>query len=378
MRSLQLIDEGGHDEFSAEPLLRCTHQLWQEFAARGIRDWAGKQPARLPDLRPPSLPGLDETLARLGVQEPLPGPDPRARKPVQLAVQLIKDPAPWITVLEPQNLALAGRAALACRALDAQHWTDCPGPAGPEPRPGHRPAAAHRGRPGAGRARRPALRRERQGPHGRYLWPRHWVTRVPAGRYRIGDEHAPYDDEKPETEVELQAFEMAFAPVTNAEYLCFVEAGGYRDEQWEGDTARRWLKEGVRNEAEISGGGPDFAKSAEIRSMDRGEARLTAATVERVRGLAHQTEAEHESLLDRWYGARRFDCRNGATTSTRHAAGRRVPSMIARWLQAQSGRPVRLPARRSGRPRPAAPRAAAGLGRAAARALADRRRPRRA
>jgi hypothetical protein len=39
VRSLQLIDEGGHDEFTGERLLRCTHQLWQEFfAARGIRE----------------------------------------------------------------------------------------------------------------------------------------------------------------------------------------------------------------------------------------------------------------------------------------------------------------------------------------------------
>ncbi len=56
VRSLQLVDEGGHDEFSAQPLLRCTHKLWQEFfAARGIRDWATSQPDHLPDLTPPPL-----------------------------------------------------------------------------------------------------------------------------------------------------------------------------------------------------------------------------------------------------------------------------------------------------------------------------------
>lgn len=74
------------------------------------------QPAQLPDLRPPTLPPLDETLARLGHQEPLPPPDPSHwEEPVKLAVQLVRDPLPWLQALAPQNLALAGRAAVACR-----------------------------------------------------------------------------------------------------------------------------------------------------------------------------------------------------------------------------------------------------------------------
>jgi hypothetical protein len=254
VRSLQLIDEGGHDEYSTESLLRCTHQLWQEFfAARGIRDWAATHPGRLPDLAPPAIANLQETLARLGTQEPLPGPDPTHwEEPMKLAVQLVKDPSAWVRALQSSNLALAGRAAVVCsgrlgeatliplrQALLARSRD---------------PAADPRLRVEAGlvlgELGDPRYE-ERQGPHGRHRWPRQWV-RVSAGVYRIGNDKAAEDDEKPETEVQLAAFEMAFAPVTVAEYRCFIDAGGYHDERWwDGETARRWLKEGIRNEAEI-------------------------------------------------------------------------------------------------------------------------------
>ena len=354
VRSLQLIDEGGHDEFSAEPLLRCTHQLWQEFfAARGVRDWAASQPDRLPDLRPPPLAGLDQTLARLGVQEPLPGPDPTHwEEPVKLAVQLVKDPAPWIAVLEPHNLALAGRAALACRArLDAQALDRL------------RQALLARSRdPGAdlrlrieaglvlGELGDPRYE-ERQGPHGRYLWPRQWA-KLPAGRYRIGDDQAPYDDEKPETEVELQAFEVAFSPVTNAEYRCFVDAGGYRDEQWwQGETARRWLKQGLRNDAEIERWRGELAEiRSDCEAWIAARSRVTESIRESVRAWARQDEAEHERMLDGWYGARRYELPLEWHNPLFNAPTQPVVGLCqfealayALWLQAQSGRPVRLP-----------------------------------
>ena len=354
VRSLQLIDEGGHDEFSAEPLLRCTHQLWQEFfAARGIRDWAASQPDQLPDLRAPPLAGLDETLARLGLQEPLPGPDPTHwEEPVKLAVQLVKDPGPWIAVLEKQNLALAGRAALACRArLDPQALDRL-----------RRALLAMSRNPGddlrlrieaalvLGELGDPRYE-ERQGPHGRYLWPRHWAQ-VPAGSYRIGDEQAPFEDEQPETEIELQAFEMAFAPVTNAEYRCFVEAGGYQHEQWwQGDTARRWLKEGVRNEAEIDRWRAEFAEiRKDCEAWIAARPGLTETSREQVRGWQQQPEAEHERMIEAWYGARRFEQPQEWHNPLFNAPTQPVVGLCqfealayAAWLQAQCGRPVRLP-----------------------------------
>jgi formylglycine-generating enzyme required for sulfatase activity len=71
------------------------------------------------------------------------------------------------------------------------------------------------------------------------------MVSVPAGRYAIGSaagDSGAYDDERPQHSVDLPAFEIGRWPVTNAEYACFIEAGGYRDEHWwTTDLARRWL-----------------------------------------------------------------------------------------------------------------------------------------
>ena len=78
----------------------------------------------------------------------------------------------------------------------------------------------------------------------------HWVT-VPSGAYRIGSTDGD-DDEGPVTPVKLQAFQMAFAPVTQAEFACFTSAGGYQDSRWwswQGPQALEFLEQGLRNTA---------------------------------------------------------------------------------------------------------------------------------
>ena len=57
---------------------------------------------------------------------------------------------------------------------------------------------------------------------------------VPAGTYPIGtDDHAPYDNEHPCTEVRLDAFRIDRFPVTCGQYAAFVDDGGYaRGELW--------------------------------------------------------------------------------------------------------------------------------------------------
>ena len=68
---------------------------------------------------------------------------------------------------------------------------------------------------------------------------------LPAGDYLIGspeDDRDAFDNEHPQTKVELPAFRIGKWPVTNAEYACFMAAGGYEREQyWQTDLARRWL-----------------------------------------------------------------------------------------------------------------------------------------
>ena len=69
---------------------------------------------------------------------------------------------------------------------------------------------------------------------------------VPAGKYLIGSkkgEPDSFEQEYPQHEVEIAAFSIGKWPVTNAEYACFMAAGGYQDEQyWQTGLAKRWLK----------------------------------------------------------------------------------------------------------------------------------------
>ncbi|MEZ4733148.1 MAG: SUMF1/EgtB/PvdO family nonheme iron enzyme [Caldilineaceae bacterium] len=61
---------------------------------------------------------------------------------------------------------------------------------------------------------------------------------IPAGEAILGGEDPEaFDTEYPACTVPVNAFYMAIYPVTNAEYRCFLEAGGYQDERW-------WLPDG--------------------------------------------------------------------------------------------------------------------------------------
>ncbi len=71
-----------------------------------------------------------------------------------------------------------------------------------------------------------------------------WVT-IPAGTFRMGtDGDEGYSDEKPAHQVTLAAFAMSRYPVTNAQFACFVAAGGYDDERyWRScEAAYQWWK----------------------------------------------------------------------------------------------------------------------------------------
>jgi iron(II)-dependent oxidoreductase len=70
-------------------------------------------------------------------------------------------------------------------------------------------------------------------------------TVVPAGPFVMGtdDRSFAYDNERPAHLVDLPAFRIALAPVTNEEYLAFMRDGGYaRRELWT-DEAWLWLSE---------------------------------------------------------------------------------------------------------------------------------------
>jgi len=79
-----------------------------------------------------------------------------------------------------------------------------------------------------------------------------WSQVIEAGPFLMGssrDDPEAYDDEysevtgyRPHTIVVPYAYAVGLYPVTNAEYACFVQGGGYEDERWwDTDEARRWL-----------------------------------------------------------------------------------------------------------------------------------------
>jgi iron(II)-dependent oxidoreductase len=65
---------------------------------------------------------------------------------------------------------------------------------------------------------------------------------IPAGKCPIG---APrdgfaYDNERPQREVEIEAFQIGRTPVTNGAYREFVAAGGYEQREWWSDEGWAW------------------------------------------------------------------------------------------------------------------------------------------
>ncbi|MBK7779255.1 MAG: SUMF1/EgtB/PvdO family nonheme iron enzyme [Ardenticatenia bacterium] len=74
-----------------------------------------------------------------------------------------------------------------------------------------------------------------------YLMPP--MVRVPGGQYWIGSDEGNYPDVLPRQQVDVDEFWIGQFPVTNAEYACFIKAGGYEEERWwVGEAAQRWWR----------------------------------------------------------------------------------------------------------------------------------------
>jgi iron(II)-dependent oxidoreductase len=73
-----------------------------------------------------------------------------------------------------------------------------------------------------------------------------WETKeISQGHYRIGarDDPRAYDNELPPQAVELSSFRIALTPVSNAQYLGFMEAEGYANESLWSQRGWQWLKQ---------------------------------------------------------------------------------------------------------------------------------------
>jgi iron(II)-dependent oxidoreductase len=89
----------------------------------------------------------------------------------------------------------------------------------------------------------PPLRRPL--PRGRRPAEPGTMVHFPGGEMSIGtnDRSAAYDNERPRHKIRLKPFWIDVTPVTNGEYLEFVEQGGYRDRRHWSDAGRAWLAE---------------------------------------------------------------------------------------------------------------------------------------
>jgi formylglycine-generating enzyme required for sulfatase activity len=234
--AISVLDE---DPAADEVLYR--HQLLQEyFAARVLaREPRPERVAaawQVAEIRP----GLREIRDLLPGAETLPALATTGwEETTILAAAMIGAPEPFLRAVMPQNLVVAGRAARlpTVRAKLGEAFLD-------ELRRALVTRSRDRGadlraRVDAGLALGwlgdPRFER-RTGPHGEYLLPP--LAAIPGGAYPIGDD-APIEDfgtlfqaHVPRHLVSLAPFDLGRFPVTNAEWACFMAAGGYEDERW--------------------------------------------------------------------------------------------------------------------------------------------------
>jgi formylglycine-generating enzyme required for sulfatase activity/class 3 adenylate cyclase len=250
------------DEDPAADELLYRHQLLQEYFAARILSRQPKPelvaaPWRAADISPT----VGELLSSLSPADSLPPlPQTGWEETTILAAAMTEDKEAFVRALLPHSLTVAGRAAatpavrvqLSAGLLDEIRW-----------------ALVDRSRDGEAdlRARIAASlilgdlgdpRFERAvGPSGEYLLPS--MVDVPGGVYPIGDDETITWDNRgtpftttahvPAHHLEIPAFRIGQFPVTNAEWACFMAAGGYDDERWwDTEDGRRWRRGEMANE----------------------------------------------------------------------------------------------------------------------------------
>jgi len=98
-----------------------------------------------------------------------------------------------------------------------------------------------------------------------------------------GIEGFAYDNERPQHAVEVAGFDIDRAPVSNADYLAFVEEGGYRRREWWSEPGWAW-REGEGAERPLF-----WTEDGHVRRFDRTEPLEPSLPVIHV--SAHEAEA---------------------------------------------------------------------------------------
>lgn len=234
------LDTGILDE--RDQSIRFFHQLLQEFfAARQLAQGHELELLAVPTRVDQVSPSLPAAIAELAPGEPLPPlPTTGWEETATMAAALTPAPDTYIRAVLAVNPALGGRCAAANDVVAApalkRHVAEVLVAAIEDPQ------QDLRARIEMARALT-ALGDPRLTPvdndDGAALLP--MFVSIPAGTWCIGAEDSPYPLERPVHEVSLNGFELARAPVTNAEYARFIAAGGYQDDRWwRTEAARRW------------------------------------------------------------------------------------------------------------------------------------------
>ena len=334
-----------------------VHQLLQEyFAARFLIT----QPAESVNLaygewRAANItPALDSVMNSLADSDPLPpAPSTGWEETMMLAVAMAPNSDQWVKELANVNLPLAGRCAAQadvniseslrdelCNALIAR----C-----------REPEADIRARIAAGRALGElgdSRFKRCTGQHSDYLSPP--MIAIAGGKYSIGSGEGVEEDEAPVHQITLAAFALGQFPVTNAEYRCFIEAGGYDDDRWwQSAAARRWRR------GEGTADGPkrgwrewrDWYKADPQRIGNQlRDGKITSVSARRWEDQVAITDAEFELRLDGWYPVGRRTLPDFWNNPAYNQDSQPVVGIgwhearaYCAWLSAQTGNVYRLP-----------------------------------
>ena len=116
-----------------------------------------------------------------------------------------------------------------------------------------------------------------------------WVT-VPAGPFLMGagdDVAFAYDNERPAHAVDVGAFRIARRPVTNGTWMHFAEGGGYERREWWSDEGWAWKEDyDITHDRGVAAGDPD-APACHVSWFE-------ADAFARAHGARLPTEAEWE------------------------------------------------------------------------------------
>jgi len=353
-----LEEDAGRDE------VLFAHQLLQEyFAARRLAGAPAFELARAEWRAAAVQPNAADLIAGLPPGEALPPlPQTGWEETAALAAAMSPHPEAFVRGIMAENLVLAARCA-AQPAVGARLPDETTGALRSALVGRSRdPAADLRARVEAGlalgRLGDPRFERH-EGPHGAFLLPP--VVELPGARYVIGEDE-PFAlpglgnvaGHTPRHEVDLAPFAIGRFAVTNAEWHCFVRAGGYDDERWWRTAAARAWRRGE--------GTAEGRRQAMRRSWDhwRGHPESLEAAL--------RSGAIDEALHERWRwwlamdatafeASLRAEVPDERFTEPRHWHDERFNNgaqpvvgigwyeacAYAAWLSAQSGLGFRLP-----------------------------------